>query len=108
MPVGRKKDIAKLDVAMDDALFVDIVDDRGKFGEPLENAVLVKFLRTDVRERARAAVIVQDKLHHEVRRPGGFVEIQVEDAHEVLIMQTCEHLALGQSNKALEILTAGH
>lgn len=42
------------------------------------------------------------------RRPGGFVEIQVEDAHEVLIMQTCEHLALGQSNKALEILTAGH
>ena len=96
MPVGRKKDIAKLDVAMDDALFVDIVDDRGKFGEPLENVVLVKFLRTDIRERARAAVFVQDKIHHEIRRPRCFVEVQVEDVYEVLIMQTRQHLSFGQ------------
>ena len=60
MSIRRQKDIAQLDVAVDDALPVDVVNDRGKFHKPLKDAVLVEFCRIDVRERTRTAALGQD------------------------------------------------
>ena len=49
MSIRREEDIAKLDVAVDDTLPVDVVDDGGKLREPFEDAVLVELRRVDVR-----------------------------------------------------------
>ena len=48
MSIRRQEDIPQLDITVDDALPVDIVDDRCKLREPLEDTVLVEFRRIDV------------------------------------------------------------
>ena len=96
MPVRRKEDVAQLDVAVDDALPVDVVDGRGKLREPSEDALLVEFRRLDVKERTRFAVPGQHKIHHEIRSASRFVEVQVEDAHKVRVMKAREDLTFGQ------------
>ena len=96
MPVRRQENVAELDVTVNDALGVDVVKCRRQLREPLENAVLIKFGGLDVRERARGAVLGQDEIHHEIRRPRRLIEVQVEDMDEVRIVKTCEDLPLGQ------------
>ena len=96
MPVRRNEDVTKLDVAVDNALTVDVVDGGGKLREPPKDALLVEFRRLDVKERTRSTIPGQHKIHHEIRSASHFVEIQVEDAHEVRVMKTSKYLAFGQ------------
>ena len=98
-----EEDVAELDVAMDDALVVHVVERRRELGEPADKMILVRAADLQVGERIGAAVLVMDKLHDKVGELSAVEDAEVEDAHDVRMPKPRQDLALGQEPPAEEI-----
>ena len=86
---------ALVKMAMGNALGVDVVQRCGKIAEPPPHAFLLQRGRFDVRKRMRCAVLAEHEIHHEIKRLGCFVEVEVNDAHDARIAKPGKHPSLG-------------
>ena len=96
MFVFAQKNVAELDVAVDDALRVDVVERLAQIVKPVEDVVLFEIVQFNVIQRMRRAVLVGDHVHDEVRNACRLVNGQVEHADEMRIAQPRQHLAFCQ------------
>ena len=96
MLVLAQKNVAELDVTVDDTLRVDLVECLAQIVKPVEDVVLFEVFQLDVIQRVRCAVLVGDDIHDEVRYARCLVNGQVEHADQMRVTQSRQHFAFGK------------
>ena len=103
MKVLAEQHVARLDVTVDDAKRMDVVEGRRHVLEPEIDEILVDVRLVDVLDRMGLAVIVEDEIHDEVRHLRLRLDRQVEDPNDVRMLEPGERAPLVQELLAQEV-----